>query len=449
MGELDLALDLFTPMRLAHLGAPQLRWSYYLSARGDFMTMYPFVPSSEFVALGDYHDMHELIARWLGYDVFVDGTPAHDPDRRPYWTGVYSDAGGAGLMVSHAAPASTNSHWLGIIGTDILLSYLSDFLQRIDWPVGTVWIVDNSGKVLATRFGTRAFPAVTSAKQLPQPLADLPLAQVLEAERTFRHLEGNWVVTERLGESPFSLLYAVPDHALMGLILPRFKPYALILATLMLALLAAHYLLQHRFVRPALLLVRHIQNESQGGEGVRGVPLLWRPWFDAVSAAFAGARTYQARLAESEARLKAAAESIPDGLAIFNSEDRLAFYNSHYPEHLVDGLRATMALGKRWSDWGREAATLGPLYHPEMGEAYLERRIEDRSLAALDREHRLADGRWVRVRESRMRDGGRVLLTTDTTVERRTAGARPDRHGNGAGRQLDRDRRHRLPAALR
>ena len=50
---------------------------------------------------------------------------------------------------------------------------------------------------------------------------------------------------------------------------------------------------------------------------------------------------------------------------------------------------------------------------------YLEHRIADRGLSNVDREHRLIDGRWVRVRESRMPDGGRVLLTTDTTDERR------------------------------
>ena len=35
--------------------------------------------------------------------------------------------------------------------------------------------------------------------------------------------------------------------------------------------------------------------------------------------------------------------------------------------------------------------------------------------------HRIADGRWLRIRESRTPDGGRVLLTTDITEERRRA----------------------------
>ena len=166
--------------------------------------------------------------------------------------------------------------------------------------------------------------------------------------------------------------------------------------------------------------MRHIQDESDGRWPAPGaVPALWRPWFDAVSEAFATGRDYQARLAASEARLRAAAESIPDGLAIFDAEDRLVFHNSRYPEHLTETSRATMALGKRWADWGREAAALGPVYHPEMGADYLQRADRGSARESVDREHRLIDGRWVRVRESRMPDGGRVLLTTDTTAERR------------------------------
>jgi PAS domain S-box-containing protein len=420
MFELDQALDLFAPMRLAHLAAPQLRWSYYLSAQGDFMTMFPFAPGSEFVALGSYGSMAELIAGWLGYEVFQAGTPARDPERQPYWTPVYANAGGAGLMVSHAAPVYAGERFMGVVGTDILLSHLRGLLRQVAWPVGEILIVSDTGELLAAS-GETAPTAPASAKSvLPAALAELPLADLLRGRNGFHDLAGFSVLAEPLQGTPFTMLYLVPAPDLTSLILPRFKPYAIILVGLMLALLAAHLLLQGRFVRPALRLVRHIKNESDGQPGLaRVVPALWRPWFDAVSEAFATGRDYQSRLEASEGRLRAAAESIPDGLAIFDAEDRLVFFNSHYPDQLTDNLRATLEPGKRWADWGREAARLGPVYHPEMGPDYLERRIADRSLATVDREHRLIDGRWVRVRERRMPDGGRVLLSTDTTAERR------------------------------
>src|SRR4051812_23020351 len=85
--------------------------------------------------------------------------------------------------------------------------------------------------------------------------------------------------------------------------------------------------LRRRLVRPALALVRRIARR----------------------------RAYEARLAEGEARFRAAAESLRDGLAIFDAEDRLVYHNARYPENLTGGLRATMAPGKRWTDWWREA----------------------------------------------------------------------------------------------
>ena len=419
--ELDQALDMFAAMRMAHIAAPQLRWSYYFSAQGDFLTIFPFAPSTDFVALGSFASMRELIAGWLGYDVFAAGTPARDPNRSPYWTQAYRDAGGAGLMVSHAAPVYAGDRFMGVVGTDILLSYLDGFLRSVDLPVGRVLLVNDQGQVLASSNADRGTgPATMVRDALPEELGQVPLADLVGGPAGFREIAGYSVLAERLAEAPFSLLYVVSGPDLTGLILPRFKPYALILAGLMLALLAAHFLLQRRFVHPALRLVRHIQDESDGRPGVTAkVPALWRPWFTTVSNAFAAGRDYQARLEASEARLKAAAESIPDGVAIFDAEDRLAFFNSHYPDHLTENVRATIALGKRWQEWGREAIALGPVYHPEMGDNYLEHRIADRGLSNVDREHRLIDGRWVRVRESRMPDGGRVLLTTDTTDDHR------------------------------
>ena len=193
-------------------------------------------------------------------------------------------------------------------------------------------------------------------------------------------------------------------------------PYVMILATLLLTLLAAHLLLQHWIVRPSLALLRHIQT---GGQYTSDrIPALWQPWFNSVSDAFASSRDFQGRLAASEERLKSAAESLPDGLAIFDAEDRLAFHNSRYPDHLTDPLRATMALGKRWPDWALEAQALSPIYHPDMGPDYLDARIGDRGERSVDREHQLIDGRWLRVRERQMTDGGRVLLTTDISEER-------------------------------
>ena len=148
-----MALGLFEPMRLAHLTAPFLRWSYYFSARKDFMVLFPFTVASTEVEGRGRRSMREFMDLVSAYDVWRLGTPALDPERRDYWTPVYLDAGGAGWMVSHAAPVYAADRFTGIVGTDILLSYLGDVLQSHHRPPGRAWIVDAADAVLADTTG--------------------------------------------------------------------------------------------------------------------------------------------------------------------------------------------------------------------------------------------------------------------------------------------------------
>jgi PAS domain S-box-containing protein len=120
----------------------------------------------------------------------------------------------------------------------------------------------------------------------------------------------------------------------------------------------------------------------------------------------------------AEARFLAAAETLPDGLAIFDAEDRLVYHNRRYPELQVPNVREAIAVGKRFEDLVRDALARGPIHHPDMGEGFVERRLAMRRLAYSEHEQHLADGRWVRVREARMADGGLVLLTSDITRAR-------------------------------
>lgn len=137
-------------------------------------------------------------------------------------------------------------------------------------------------------------------------------------------------------------------------------------------------------------------------------------------AARAGRRRTR-RLCLAEARLRAAAEALPDGLVILDRHDRIAYFNSRYPEHLVEPLREGLAIGRPFEDWLREGMCLGPIYHEEMGAAFLEDRLALRAKGRSEHVHRVADGRWLRIRENSTPDGGRVILSTDITEEKSRA----------------------------
>jgi PAS domain S-box-containing protein len=120
----------------------------------------------------------------------------------------------------------------------------------------------------------------------------------------------------------------------------------------------------------------------------------------------------------SQDRFVAAAESLMDGLAIYDADDRLVYFNSRYPDHAPPALRAALKLGERFEDMVRTATASGGMYHSDMGADFIERRLNDHRSPTEDREFRIADGRWVRVRESAIPAGGRVLLTSDITARK-------------------------------
>ena len=141
-----------------------------------------------------------------------------------------------------------------------------------------------------------------------------------------------------------------------------------------------------------------------------------------LKAARAAAVAAERGASASHEQFLAAAESLMDGLAIYDADDRLVYHNSRYPEHAPPGLRAGLRIGARFEDMVRAAAADGGMYHPDMGADFVARRLTDRAAPTQDQEFRIADGRWVRVRESALPSGGRVLLTSDIT-ERKQAQA--------------------------
>lgn len=201
----------------------------------------------------------------------------------------------------------------------------------------------------------------------------------------------------------------MPAMTLLGSMLPL-----LIVAGLLLAGLAlASRLLQRAVIAPALGFAAQIAAARAGAPPPPAVaaPPLWRAWAEAVDEAFHSRREFAA----ANARFTAAAESLLDGLAIWDSDDRLIYFNSRYPEHLTPALRQGLAIGRRFADWIREGVAAEGVYHPAMGAAFVERRLALRRQPFCDCEHQLVDGRWMRIRESKMPDGGTVLLTSDIT----------------------------------
>jgi signal transduction histidine kinase len=128
-------------------------------------------------------------------------------------------------------------------------------------------------------------------------------------------------------------------------------------------------------------------------------------------------RLAKSALNEAYLRLASALETLPAGIALFDQSDRLVAFNATYArihptiaDILTPGTTFETILRQNVQ---RSRFDLGE----QEQEAYIARRLaQHRNPGEVER--RLSDGRWERVNEQRMADGGLSLVITDITRDK-------------------------------
>jgi adenylate cyclase len=124
----------------------------------------------------------------------------------------------------------------------------------------------------------------------------------------------------------------------------------------------------------------------------------------------------QALVEQARARLDDAIESMSDGFALWDRDDRLAICNKRSQQIL--NLPDLLVIGVRFEDLIRALAFDRPHYDAAVGDrdAWFQQRLAMHRGAPSVHEQRLADGTWLRVGEHRTQEGGIVTTWTDITV---------------------------------
>ncbi|WP_332676643.1 ATP-binding protein [Brevundimonas sp.] len=115
------------------------------------------------------------------------------------------------------------------------------------------------------------------------------------------------------------------------------------------------------------------------------------------------------------ARIREAIDAMPDGMAFYDSDDRLALWNHRYAE-VNPELSSNLQVGMTF----REILRIGlaeHLYADAVGreEAWIAERLESRKALTTTIEQRIAGDRWLRVSDRRTAAGGIVTVCTDIT----------------------------------
>ncbi len=115
-------------------------------------------------------------------------------------------------------------------------------------------------------------------------------------------------------------------------------------------------------------------------------------------------------------RLVDAVESISEGFALYDSDDRLVLCNSTYRNIMYPGLDPHLEAGTPFKRILQGTVELG-LVQDAKGreEEWIAERLAQRRDLQSGRLQRRTDGRWVRITEHRTHDGGTVAIYTDVT----------------------------------
>jgi len=135
----------------------------------------------------------------------------------------------------------------------------------------------------------------------------------------------------------------------------------------------------------------------------------------ALSEARAEAERAEQEARAAHARLLDAFEVVPEGLALFDADDRYVLWNRRY-EQIYAESGDRIVRGMRFEDTLRAGLQRGQ-YHDALGreEEWLGERLARHAEAKSTHEQRLPGNRWVRIEERRTSDGGSVGIRVDIT----------------------------------
>jgi signal transduction histidine kinase len=206
--EIQVALALNPLFAATHAQVPDAAWVYYTS-KNHFMALYPWAPSR------DFHWSEDLFT----YDFYKLGAPEQDQGRDPFWTDIYVDAAGKGLMATVGMPVyDQHDQFRGTVDLDLTLGTMTRFLAAGDFGRARVLLVNDKGHVVADseRHGASLGTLTDLATLLPDSIALRAAALTNHDEPGEFITHGGWLMqTDPVTGAPWRMLMIIDRGELL------------------------------------------------------------------------------------------------------------------------------------------------------------------------------------------------------------------------------------------
>ncbi len=167
-------------------------WIYYTSKTG-FINLFPYVHS----------DIFHLKKGDMLKECYTYGTPAFNPNKEYYWTPLYVDAGGLGLMVSLGKPLYVNGDFKGVVAFDMTLEHLKDLLKKFKGGFAKACLVNKENELLST---VGISPVSTKKVTRASTVLSKEILALANTHKTLASMGDYFVYKKRLTNAPWEFI---------------------------------------------------------------------------------------------------------------------------------------------------------------------------------------------------------------------------------------------------
>lgn len=188
------ALFLSDNLKLIATQNKNFGWVYYFS-KHHFAVIYPYISAEDF----------SFSVELEREPFFACATPEHNPKAELFFTPLYNDLIGKGLMVTIGKPVYVKGEFLGTVDIDITLNNLDNILFNLDTLNNKILLYNDKFQVLGSNNIIRDFNRSKIYKA--DNYLDKKLLKAEDTQGKIEYLMGKYLFVKKIKGTPFTLIY--------------------------------------------------------------------------------------------------------------------------------------------------------------------------------------------------------------------------------------------------